>query len=118
MMLRTTLRYTLDAALYAFVSAVFVVGLILAVVVPRGPGGNKDFLGLHRHAWADIHLYLSLVFITLCVLHLLLNWGWIRRATRLLFGGLRDPHRSRIAIAMLALSWLPLLFICWLLAYL
>jgi hypothetical protein len=110
-MQRNALRYAVDALLYAHLSAALVVGLLLAFVIPRGRGGNKYFLGLHRHEWGDVHLYLSLVLVALVAIHLVLNWSWVTRITERMFKG-------RGVLWLLALGWLPLLAVCWLVAYL
>jgi hypothetical protein len=111
-MQRNALRYAIDALLYAHLAGALVVGLLLAFVIPRGRGANKYFLGLHRHEWSDIHLYLSLVLVALVVVHLVLNWGWVTKITERMFQG------KRRVLWLLALSWLPLLAVCWLVAYL
>jgi len=64
------------------------IGLLLAVVIPEGKAvrASKYFLGLHRHDWGDIHLYLSLLLLVLLILHLWFNWSWIIQSTKKYFG--------------------------------
>jgi uncharacterized protein DUF4405 len=59
-------------------------GLLLGFVIPVGRAAQREkyFLGLHRHGWVDMHLYLALLFIVLVVIHLGLQWKWIVQSTR------------------------------------
>jgi hypothetical protein len=70
----------------AFVS--FVLSLISGIIpwkaLPSGGGSSSGqetahalFLWLERGEWKDLHVYASLVFAALMVLHLLLHWRWI-----------------------------------------
>jgi hypothetical protein len=36
-------------------------------------------LGMTRHEWGDLHLYVALLFITTIVLHLVMNWTWLMK---------------------------------------
>ena len=100
--------------LFVDLCAVAVVGFVLGFVIPRGrvPGQDKFFLGLHRHEWATIHVCLSLVFVVLLVIHLWLNWRWVAQVSQRLFEG-----RWKAMLALLSLSWVPVLFVAWLLAW-
>jgi len=110
---RNALRYLVDALLYAQMMAVAAVGLLLAFVIPRGPGRDKIFLGLHRHDWIDIHLVLSLLLLAAVAVHLWFNRRWIVRVSRRLF-----DHRWPQALALLSCAWIGLLLIAWLIAWL
>ena len=109
-MVKPIYRFGLDVALYINLGALTVVGLLLAFVIPRGPGRDKDFLGLHRHDWTDIHLWLSLVFIALLVLHVVFNWRWVTTCARRFLG---EGWTARMW--WIALGPLGLLVLCWLL---
>lgn len=67
-------------------------GIIIRWVLPHGGGPHRhgwaglwgaerprarEFLGLHRHDWGDIHTYLALAFIGLVALHVILHWRWV-----------------------------------------
>ena len=109
---RNALRYLVDALLYVFLCSVTVVGLLLGFVIPRGPG-RKFFLGLHRHQWADIHLWLSVALLALLVLHLWLNWRWVTQISRRLF-----ERRWRAALVLASLAWVLVLGLAWILVQL
>lgn len=81
-------KYLIASLLFIDICAVAVLGLLLAVVIPAGqsPRTAKYFLGLHRHEWGDIHLYLSVLLLVLVVVHLWLNWTWIIQSTKRYFG--------------------------------
>ncbi len=100
----------IDALLLASVSSIAVIGLLLAFVIPSGksPDASKYFLGLHRHEWGDIHLYLSLFMLVLLVLHLWLNWAWISHSAQNLFG-----RHWKNALRLLFFSWIPIVLIAW-----
>lgn len=105
-------QYLIDTLLFISVVGVVIIGFLLAFVIPKGPSAAdsaKYFLGLHRHEWGDIHLYLGISFTTLAVVHLILAWNWIKGKTLGLFG-------SRWRAALLAMCALPLvvLAVSWL----
>ena len=73
-------KFIIDVLLFIDICATSTIGLLLAFVIPRGEYRHtvkKSFLGLHRHGWGDIHLYLSLILLGLLVLHIYLNWKGI-----------------------------------------
>jgi hypothetical protein len=59
-------------------------GLIMWLRLPpmqgRHRGGASDaVLGLTRHEWGDWHLYAGLAIVALGIVHLLMNWTWMRK---------------------------------------
>jgi cell division protein FtsW (lipid II flippase) len=56
-------------------------GLLLAYRLPPGSRGGRGlrFFDMDRHAWGDIHLWISFAFLALVVLHLVLNWKWLQK---------------------------------------
>jgi hypothetical protein len=83
----------------------------MAFVIPSRIQGaeSKFFLGLHRHDWGDIHLYLALFFVGLLVLHLWLNWTWITQATKSYVG----ESWKKVLLGLCG-AWLVVVFIAWL----
>lgn len=55
-------------------------GLLMKYRLPPGSRGGHGLtsLGLGRHEWGDIHLWLAWAVIATTVLHLVLNWRWLR----------------------------------------
>jgi len=82
----------------------------LGFVIPKGRylQSDKYFLGLHRHEWGDIHLYLSIFLLILMTIHLLLNWTWIIQTTKKYF-----PVHWKKAFCILSGAWILVIMICW-----
>ena len=112
-MKKNTVKYTIDAALFIDICAIAVIGLLLAFVIPEGKaiGASKYFLGLHRHEWGDIHLYLSVILLILLFFHLWFNWTWIVQSTRRYFG-----NNWKNALYCFAGGWLVILIFAWMAA--
>jgi len=85
--------------------AMILTGIVLESVLPPGTGGlhrygqgsgrgwgrhqtqldtdrsatqPSTFLSLRRHDWGEIHFALAIAFVICIILHLSLNWAWIR----------------------------------------
>jgi len=89
-MKKTTWKYLVDTLLFISVTGIAFIGILMAFFLAEGPTSiaresEKYFLGLHRHQWGNIHLYLSLAFTALVVIHIILEWSWIKGKTRSLF---------------------------------
>jgi hypothetical protein len=109
-MKRNDWLFLVNALLFVDICSIAALGLLLAFVIPSGHGsfGANYFLGVHRHAWGDFHLYLSLTLLVLVFVHLWLNWKWIVQTTRRYFG---DYWKK--ALGWLSCAWLPILIIGW-----
>ena len=108
-MRKASTKYFVDVLLFVDLCSVSVLGLLLAFAIPRGRGRENQFLGLHRHEWADIHLWLSLLFVGLVALHVWLSWRWVLACSRRYLGG---GHRTKLAL--LCGAWLVVLLVAWL----
>lgn len=110
-MKKTTLKYVVDALLFiSFIGIVFI-GLLLAFIIAEGPVADestKYFLNLHRHQWGNIHLYLSLAFSALAVLHLILSWSWIKGKSKMLF-----KHRWRQVLFFFSAGAFVIILLFW-----
>lgn len=87
-MKKTTWHYLVDVMLFISIFGLIIIGIIMAFFTSSGPDveeASKYFLNLHRHQWGDIHFYFSIVFILFLIIHLILEWGWIKGKTRKLF---------------------------------
>jgi hypothetical protein len=81
-------QYLVDTLLFICIFGISFIGVLLAFFLAEGPTAlerEKYFLGLHRHQWGDIHLYISLAFVFLVVIHLILSWAWIKGKAKALF---------------------------------
>jgi len=107
---RTDWKYLIDTLMFLSLLGVTLIGLLMAFVIPEGrleAGQSKFFLGVHRHQWGDIHLYLSLAFAALVIVHVVLAWGWIKGKARCLFG---RAWAAAIGLTVLAAVLVPALF--------
>ena len=109
-MKKNALKYLIDVALFVDTCSIAILGLFLGFVIPKGrvSGAQKDFLGLHRHQWGDIHLYLSLLLMVLLVFHVWFNWTWIVQSTRRYFG-----ERWKSFLLAISCSWVIVLIVGW-----
>jgi hypothetical protein len=81
-------KYLVDFLLFICIVGIVSIGLIMAFVLAEGPVKDeslKYLFGLHRHQWGDIHLYLSLAFTVVLIVHLVLEWSWIKSKTQRIF---------------------------------
>jgi len=107
---RTDWKYLIDTLMFLCILGIVAIGLLMALVIPEGrvgPGQSKYFLGLHRHQWGDIHLYLSLAFAALVLVHLILAWSWIKGKASCLFG---KAWKAAVGLTVLAAVTVPLVF--------
>lgn len=109
----TALKYLIDVLLFIDMCSISVVGILLGFVIPKGraPDGDKFFLGLHRHEWGSIHLFLSLLLLVLLVIHIWLNWRWVVQVSRRLF-----EERWKRRLLVISTSWIIVLLLAWLVA--
>ena len=79
--LRTPVKRILDLLLYvSFCGLVGTGSLIYWRLIPGSRGGHgRSFFGMGRHDWGDVHFWLGVTFLAAIVLHLLLNWAWLKR---------------------------------------
>jgi len=109
-MKKNSIKYFINAILFVDICSIAVIGLLLAFVIPEGRTGraSKYFIGLHRHDWGDIHLYLSILLLLLLVLHLWFNWTWIVQSSKRYFG---DNWKN--ALMCLSGAWILVLVIAY-----
>ena len=109
-MKKTNWKYLVDALMFLAMVGIIHIGLLLAFVLKEGPAikeSDKFFLGLHRHQWTHIHLYLSLAFTAALAFHLILEWSWIKGKSRKLF---RGAWRHALGLIAMGAVLVPLVF--------
>jgi len=107
---RTDWKFLVDLLMFLCIIGIALIGLSMGFVIPEGrlgPGQSKYFLGVHRHQWGDIHLWLSLAFTALVVVHIVLSWSWIKGKARNLFG---RAWKAAVGLMILAAVLVPLIF--------
>jgi hypothetical protein len=101
----------INVALFIDMTSIAILGLLLGFVIPKGSvhPSEKYFLGLHRHEWGDIHLYLSLFFLILLFFHIWFNWTWVIQSTKRYLG----VHWKNF-LWTISFTWIIVLFLGWL----
>lgn len=69
----------LNALLWFALCGLVGTGFLLAFRLPPGSRGGAGLqaLGMGRHAWGDIHTWISHAFVVLALAHLALHWRWL-----------------------------------------
>ncbi len=86
-------------------------GILLQWVLPPGRFGGRGltWLGLQRHEWGDIHLWLGIALLALIVAHLVQHWKWVKASWQRHVGTLRSPKTWAVLAVLALLALLPLL---------
>ena len=93
-----TRRVGIDAAMFATLLVSFVSGIVLWLFIPSGRGsGYIEFLSIDKHLWTNIHIYLSLVFCGVLLLHLAVNLRLFTTMTRCIANGRVKPPEASYA---------------------
>ncbi len=82
------LKYLIDALLFICIVGLAGIGFLQGFFLAEGPVADiskKYFLGLHTHQWGHLHLYISIAFTVLIIIHLILSWDWIKSCTKKIF---------------------------------
>ncbi len=74
---RNVVRFVLDACLFLLMLSLVATGLLMAYVLPPGSGG-RFFWSMNRHGWGGVHFWIAMVLLAGLLLHLALNWGWVK----------------------------------------
>ncbi len=81
-------KYFIDSLLFICLVGLAGIGYLQGLYLEEGPVedvSKKYFLGLHSHQWGHIHFYISIAFTALIIIHLILNWSWIKSSTQKIF---------------------------------
>lgn len=82
---KTKINLVIDAIMFVLLMAVAGLGFLIKYVLIAGYKRNAQydgevnlyFLGLDRHEWGSIHLWLGIILIVLLILHIILHWNLI-----------------------------------------
>jgi hypothetical protein len=78
--MRIIINRFLNLALFIVACVLTGNGLMLAWRMPHGPGGGRaSLLGLNRHDWMEIHMWIAYVVVGLVIVHLAMHWAWLRK---------------------------------------
>jgi hypothetical protein len=78
-------NFVIDILMFMCLTAIAGLGFLMKYILIPGEerwavyGRNVDllFLGMNRHQWGDIHLYLGFTLLALLTLHIILHWNLI-----------------------------------------
>jgi hypothetical protein len=104
-------QYLVDSLLFICIAGIAMIGILLAFFIPKGPSSpesSKYFLNLHRHQWGNIHLFISIAFVLLVIIHLTLDWKWIKSRSNQIF-----KRGWKMALLSTALASLLVLVFFW-----
>lgn len=73
-------NYVLDWTSLALLAALASTGMLMGYALPPGSRG-ATLLGLDRHDWGEVHLWIAWGFLAVVVLHLILHAAWIKALT-------------------------------------
>ena len=102
-------HFWLDLLTAVVFAAMVGTGVLQRWVLPRGSSKVAlTWLGLGRHAWADVHFWFGILILALITLHLTLHGSWVRACWSRFLGSLRSPLTWLVLLALLALVLSPL----------
>jgi hypothetical protein len=113
---KAQLNFVIDALMFLCMTAIAGLGFLMKYVllpgresaIKYGRRVDLSFLGLDRHDWGAIHLYLGFSLLALLVLHIILHWQMIPGLfTRLVAN---SGQRWRIGFVYLVIAVALLLF--------
>jgi len=107
---RAKVNLIIDAFLLIQLMAMAGIGFLIKYILVPGEERNLlygrdvelSFLGLTRHDWGKIHLWASISFLVLILLHIILHWKMIGCIFRQMFGA--KKVRMAIACVLLVIS--------------
>jgi len=107
---KAKVNFVIDALMFLIMCAIAGIGFLIKYVLIPGEqrwvvyGRNVDlfWLGLDRHEWGSIHLYLALSLLTLLAIHIILHWQMILSLFRSLIGN--GPTRGVITLVFVLIS--------------
>jgi glucan phosphoethanolaminetransferase (alkaline phosphatase superfamily) len=111
---KSKLNLSINIVMLLLVMPIAGIGFLMKYVLIPGTqrnvlyGSNVDlaFLGLTRHQWGNVHLILSIVFLSLLILHIILHWKIITCVFQRMI-----PHKMIRTVFIVLLTSIGLLLI-------
>lgn len=109
-MTRARINLVVDAAMFLCMAAVIGIGLLIRYVLLPGYasleayGRNVDlyYLGMDRHEWGTVHLYVAYALAALLVLHVVLHWKMVTAVYRRWVAGRLARWSAAVVLAAAA----------------
>jgi hypothetical protein len=107
---KTSLNFVIDALMFLGMMAIAGLGFLMKYVllpgrestVKYGRRVDLSFLGLDRHDWGAVHLYLGFFLLALLVLHIVLHWHMIPGLFARLIANARERWKIGLVYAVVA----------------
>ena len=79
--MKNLIHRVLNLLLYIAFCAMVGTGLLMAYRLPPGSRGGRGLtvLGMDRHEWGDVHLWISYIVVVAVIAHLGMNWTWLKK---------------------------------------
>ena len=79
--MKNLIHRVLNLLLYIAFCAMVGTGLLMAYRLPPGSRGGSGLtvLGMDRHEWGDVHLWISYIVVAAVIAHLGMNWTWLKK---------------------------------------
>lgn len=78
---KVKVKFWVDILMFIDFLLLAISGFVLKYALPRGSGkllGENTFLGLFREDWLAIHNVTAVLIVFFILIHLALNWAWIK----------------------------------------
>lgn len=75
---KNNVKFIVDILMFIDFLIIAVSGFILWLVLPRGSGRLENSFIFLREDWLFMHNWGSVLLIILIIIHLVLNWNWIK----------------------------------------
>lgn len=89
---KNKLKFWVDILMFLDFLLVSISGFVLWLVLPRGSGKFGESFIFSREQWLWLHDWSSVILITLILIHLILNWIWIKS---MFFGLFRKKENAK-----------------------
>ena len=111
---KAKLNFVIDALMFLCMTAIAGLGFLMKYVllpgrestIKYGRRVDLSLLGLDRHDWGAIHLYLGFLLLALLVLHIVLHWQMIPGLFARLVANSRQRWKIALVYAVLAAALL------------
>ncbi|MDD4924373.1 MAG: DUF4405 domain-containing protein [Dehalococcoidales bacterium] len=78
-------------------------GAVIWLILPRGEldypamiiGHGRTFWGLQRNIWVDLHAWIAVIIVSVTIIHLIINWGWVVATSKKICHGIQRPFRKK-----------------------
>lgn len=83
---KNKIKFWIDILMFVSFLIVAVSGFVLWLVLPRGSGRTGSVFIFLREEWLFLHDWLSVLLLLLIIIHLILNWVWIKSMFKINLG--------------------------------